>query len=275
MLGRLLILLGDPVNRCIVEALLAGGGATSGELATRMQSRFGIGRSATSTHITQLEIALLLVRGIDGANRLIDPHGLDVFLSEGHRVASTAIGSAALTTEALRAHYEGHRQTRDVSRPDISTFFSGPRDGPSFNTDGVIQRPAATRVPQAHALSSEGWKLDIVWVASDVTETVGGSLRHSVPARYYPPRAHLLVINADWPPLVRAIERRAPERSRAASWDAACALMEREAVDALGLAVRRRLLDSDDLDDVLHDHLVERLPVVEQRLADVLQRRGL
>ena len=274
MLGRLLILLGDPVNRCIVEALLAGGGATSGELATRMQSRFGIGRSATSTHITQLEIALLLVRGIDGANRLIDPHGLDVFLSEGHRVASTAIGSAALTTEALRAHYEGHRQTRDVSRPDISTFFSGPRDGPSFNTDGVIQRPGEVEVPQSQALSTGRRELDIVWVGTGSAPGVG-LLPHSVPARYYPGRAHLLVMNADWPPLVRAIERRAPERSRAASWDAACALMEREAVDALGLAVRRRLLDSDDLDDVLHDHLVERLPVVEQRLADVLQRRGL
>lgn len=268
------MLLGDPVNRGIVEALLAQGGASSGELATQMQSRFGIGRSAISTHITQLEIALLLMRGIDGANRLIDPHGLDVFLSEGHRVASTAIGSAALTTEALRDYYEGHRPTRDASRPDISTFFAGPRDGPSFNTDGVIQRPGGVGVPQSNALSTDRRELDIIWVGTGSAPGVG-RLRHSVPARYHPGRAHILVLNADWPPLVKVIERQEPETSRAASWNAACALMEREAVDALGLAARRRLLDSDDLDGILHDHLVERLPVVEQRLADVLQRRGL
>ncbi|MEJ7785984.1 MAG: hypothetical protein WKF96_14355, partial [Solirubrobacteraceae bacterium] len=230
----MLALLSDPVKRGLVEELLIASDASPGHLASRMQLRFGIGRPAISGHITQLEAGLVLARSADGrAIRLVDPHGMQVLILDAHRLASTAIGSAALVTAAVRADLEDKLQASQASRPDFSAFFAYRSEEPTFDTDGVIQRPGATRVPQAHALSREGWKLDIVWVATDVTGPGVGSLRHSVPARYYPPRAHLLAINADWPPLVRAVERHASGMTPAEAWEAACGLMEREAVHAL------------------------------------------
>lgn len=51
-------------------------------------------------------------------------------------------------------------------------------------------------------------------------------------------------------------------------------LMEREAVDALGLAAHCRQLDSENVEELLDDRLMESLPIVEQRLAALARRRG-
>lgn len=92
-------------------------------------------------------------------------------------------------------------------------------------------------------------------------------------AFYYPPPAHIVVVNADWPPLVRVVARYAAGWPSAEIWDASYPLVEREVADALGTAVRRKGIDARDLNEDLHELLADRLPRVEQRLQDTLQRR--
>jgi len=94
-----------------------------------------------------------------------------------------------------------------------------------------------------------------------------------VPAFYYVPPAHIVIINADWPPLGRVVARQAPSRSPVEIWEATYPLVEREVAEALGAAVRRKGIDGRELNDDLHELLVDRLPIVERRLRDALQRR--
>lgn len=270
--GRVFVLLGDPVKRAIIEELLVVGRATPAQLATKMHTRFAIGRAAVSTHITQLEDALMLVRDLDRTVRLIDPHGLQVVIVEGHRLASTAAGGAALTTEALRVDLEERLRGRRTGRPDISTFFAAQSATPSFETDGPIQRPNAFDAPQAQALPMEPWRLKIYWAKTNTSRSEDAPLRRSVPALYCAPPAHIVIVNADWPPLVRVVTRQAASRSSDEIWEAIFPLFEREVADVLGVAVRRKGIDARDLNDALHELLADRLPIVEQ-LHDALQRR--
>ncbi|MDQ3675563.1 MAG: helix-turn-helix domain-containing protein [Actinomycetota bacterium] len=271
--GRNFALLADPVKRAIIEELLIAGSATPAQLATEMQTRFAIGRAAVSSHITQLEDAFMLARELDRTVRLIDPHGVQIVIVEAHRLASTAAGSAALTAEALRANLEERLQDRPTRGPDISAFFASQATGPTFETDGPIQRPNAVDAPQAQALPTERWRLTIYWVKTNDSRSEDAPLRRSVAAFYYAPPAHIVIVNADWPPLARVVARQITSRPSAEVWEATYPLVEREVADALGAAVRRKGIDARDLNEDLHELLGDRLPSVEQRLRDALQRR--
>lgn len=238
-----------------------------------MEARFAIGRAAVSTHITQLEDARVLVRELDRTVRLIDAHGIQVLIVEGHRVASTADAGAAIVTEALRVNLEERLQHREGPRPDIAAFFASHPPGATFDTDGLIQRPEALDAPQARALSKDRWRLKIYWVRTRPPGPEGELPRPSMPAFYHPPPAHIVIINADWVPLARVVARQAASRPSAEIWEATYPLVEREVADALGAAVRRKGIDAGGLNDVLHELIVDCLPIVEQRLRNTLQRR--
>jgi len=266
--------MGDPVKRAIIEELLVTDRVSPSKLATEMEARFAIGRAAVSTHITQLEDARVLVRELDRTVRLIDAHGMQVLIVEGHRVASTADAGAAITTEALRANLEERLQQREGPRPDIAAFFASQGSGPTFETDGPIQRPEALDAPQAQALSKDRWRLKMYWVRTRQPGPEGGLPRPSMPAFYHPPPAHIVIINADWPPLARLVQRHASAIPSAEVWESTYPLMEREVTDALAAAFRAlEDLDSPDLNDEMHQRLMQRLPQFERRLRDALELR--
>jgi DNA-binding transcriptional ArsR family regulator len=272
-IGRTFVQLGDPVKRAIIEELLIADHLTPAQLATEMHARFAIGRAAVSTHITQLEDARVLTRERDRTVRLINAHGMQILVLEAHRVASTADASAAIITEALRANLEERLQDRQSSRPDISAFFASQPTGPSFETDGPIQRPEALDAPQAQALSKDRWRLKMYWVRTRPPGQQEEMPRHSTPAFYHPPPAHIVIINADWPPLTRLVERHS-ERTRPADvWESIYPLIEREVADALAAAFHSVKPDSDDLNAAMHERLTKRLPHIERRLQDAVGRR--
>lgn len=271
--GRTFVFLGDPVKRAIVEELLVIGKATPAQIADKMQARFAIGRAAVSTHVTQLVDGRVLVRELDRSVRLINPHGMQVLVTEGHRVASTADAAAALLTEALRTNLNERLQGVQGSQPDIAAFFDSQPTGPTFETDGSIQRPEALDAPQAQALSKDRWRLTLYWVRTDASHPEESPLRPSVAAFYHPPPAHIVIINAGWPPLARLVARQSADAPIAGAWEATYPLFEREVADALGAAVRRDGIDSRGLNTALHEGLTKRLPKFEQRLNAAMQRR--
>jgi len=271
--GRTFVFLGDPVKRAIVEELLVIGKATPAQIADTMQPRFEIGRAAVSTHVTQLVEGRVLVRELDRSIRLIDPHGMHVLITEGHRFASTADTSAALITQALRANLDERLQDSQSAHPDIAAFFDSQPTGPTFETDGPIQRPEALDAPQAQALSKDRWRLKLYWVGTNASRPEASPLRPSVAAFYHPSPAHIVIINAGWPPLARLVARQSADAPIAEAWEATYPLFEREVADAIGAAVRRDGFDSQGLNTALHEGLTKRLPKLEQRLNAAMQRR--
>lgn len=201
-----------------------------------MQERFAIGRAAVSTHITQL-------------------------------------AGAALLTEALRANFEERLQDRQGVQPDVSAFFAAQPSGPTYDTAGPIQRPEVLDAPQTQALSKDRWRLKMYWVRTRPPRPREELPRHSMPTFYYPPPAHIVIINADWPPLTRLVERETERTRLAVVWDSTYPLMEREIADALAVAFRNAAPKSDELNAALRERLLKRLPQIERRLQDALERR--
>ncbi|MDQ3643902.1 MAG: hypothetical protein M3356_00090, partial [Actinomycetota bacterium] len=49
-------------------------------------------------------------------------------------------------------------------------------------------------------------------VKTNATSPEDAPLKRSVPAFYYAPPAHIVIVNADWPPLARVVASQAPSR---------------------------------------------------------------
>jgi DNA-binding transcriptional ArsR family regulator len=103
--------LGDPVRRAILEAL-ADGELPAGEIASSIQSTFGISQPAVSQHLRVLrESGFVTVRPA-GARRLyaVDPDGLrdvDAWLEPFRRFWAQPLD--ALATELARGRRERRR----------------------------------------------------------------------------------------------------------------------------------------------------------------------
>lgn len=269
-IGRTHALLGDPVKRAILRHLLRKGRATPGDLAGRLQPRFGIGRSTMSNHITQLRAADLIRRDGRGGLVVADPYQLQDVLLATARLARTANAASARTIEAeyvelldsaaadwdpadaARAH--SSRKTPALSAPGLATM-------------GFVQRDATLNAQSATADSRPPNDLDVVWVVP--ARSGSRPLSPSQPARYVQ-AARLVFINAHWIPFVKIVQASLREAHEyAATFQHLQALVELELEQILEAIVRANLTDA-AINETLHERFRARVPRLEAQLTETL-----
>ena len=259
-------LIGDPVKRAILRDLLRRERATVGDLGARLRSRFGIGRSAASSHITQLRMGKLIRRD-RGALIVTDPHQLQVVLVELVRLVRNQNAQSARTIQAEFI------ELQDSAVPDwdpaaASTDATGPPTPTPITHDGFIQRDtslnARSRPPTGAPVDTAKW----VWVAS--TSFGPQLIAPSQPAHYYPHDPHLVIINATWIPFVMLLEDRTGDRhAYQQAYECLQTIVESQ-IGQILTSIRPTNKSEAAINEALHDGVRKRWPRIEAQLRDTL-----
>lgn len=211
--GEILVALGDPATRAIVELLLDVDSSTPGDIAAHVQKRFTIVQSSVSDRITELSRLRVIERRQDGTVCLTDPAETERIIQAARRLVGNVFGEisrVAKSEHALRARRSGRRDRA----PDLGPAARDDRDAlPPERSDSVddvaarvdsehsaandpLQAPDATLGRREPRTRPTGWPA-VVWVSHHDRSRPHDLIDN--PARYVAAPARLLILNADWP----------------------------------------------------------------------------